>query len=219
MSDQLHVCFVCTGNICRSPMAQNIFRSAIDDAGLSDRVRVTSRGTSSWHVGEPADNRARTELLAHGYSDAHTAAHLAPDDFDADLLVAMDSGHAKDLERKRLGARVRLLRDTGNTLCDPATTSTSPTRTTGHRETSRSPVNRSRRPFRACWPGSTIAWAAVSRRGVEQRPAQPTSAGTSVPLSHACAANLPPTWVDCPGRGGRGIRGAVFFHPRSVAAG
>ena len=54
-------------------MAQNIFRSAIDDAGLSDRVRVTSRGTSSWHVGEPADNRARTELLAHGYSDAHTA--------------------------------------------------------------------------------------------------------------------------------------------------
>ncbi|KNA91959.1 low molecular weight protein-tyrosine-phosphatase [Gordonia sp. w5E2] len=110
MSDQLHVCFVCTGNICRSPMAQNIFRSAIDDAGLSDRVRVTSRGTSSWHVGEPADNRARTELLAHGYSDAHTAAHLAPDDFDADLLVAMDSGHAKDLERKRLGDRVRLLR-------------------------------------------------------------------------------------------------------------
>ena len=102
-------------------MAQNIFRSAIDDAGLSDRVRVTSRGTSSWHVGEPADNRARTELLAHGYSDAHTAAHLAPDDFDADLLVAMDSGHAKDLERKRLGARVRLLRDTGNTLCDPVT--------------------------------------------------------------------------------------------------
>lgn len=101
---------MCTGNICRSPMAQNIFRSAVEDAGLADRVRVTSRGTSGWHVGEPADNRARTELLAHGYSDAHTAAQLAPDDFDADLLVAMDSGHAKDLERKRLGDRVRLLR-------------------------------------------------------------------------------------------------------------
>ena len=91
-------------------MAQNIFRSAVEDAGLADRVRVTSRGTSGWHVGEPADNRARTELLAHGYSDTHTAAQLAPDDFDADLLVAMDSGHAKDLERKRLGDRVRLLR-------------------------------------------------------------------------------------------------------------
>ena len=91
-------------------MAQNIFRSAVDDAGLSDRVRVTSRGTSSWHVGEPADNRARTELLAHGYSDAHSAAHLAPDDFDADLLVAMDSGHAKDRQRNRPGDRERLLR-------------------------------------------------------------------------------------------------------------
>ncbi|WAC55928.1 low molecular weight protein-tyrosine-phosphatase [Gordonia sp. SL306] len=110
MSEQLHVCFVCTGNICRSPMAQNIFRSALDDAGLSDRVRVTSCGTSGWHTGEPADNRARTELLAHGYSDAHVAAQLSPVHFDADLLVAMDAGHVRELERKRLGDRVRLLR-------------------------------------------------------------------------------------------------------------
>lgn len=110
MSEQLHVCFVCTGNICRSPMAQNIFRAAIDDAGLAGRVRVTSCATGGWHVGEPADNRARTELLAHGYSDAHVAAQLSPGDFDADLLVAMDAGHVKELERKRLGDKVRLLR-------------------------------------------------------------------------------------------------------------
>ncbi|WP_236995136.1 low molecular weight protein-tyrosine-phosphatase [Gordonia phthalatica] len=91
-------------------MAESIFASAIDDAGLSDRVRVTSAGTGGWHVGEPADNRARTELLAHGYSDRHVAAQLTPDHLSADLLVAADTGHVAELERKRLGDRVRLLR-------------------------------------------------------------------------------------------------------------
>lgn len=108
--DRLHVCFICTGNICRSPMAASIFAKAIDDAGLSDDVQVTSAGTGGWHVGEPADNRARTELLAHGYPDNHVAAQLDPEHLSADLLVALDSSHVKELTRKRLGERVRLLR-------------------------------------------------------------------------------------------------------------
>ncbi len=91
-------------------MAQNIFRAALDEAGLAGRVRVSSCGTSGWHTGEPADNRTRTELLAHGYSDSHVAEQFSPTHFDADLLVAMDAGHVRDLERKRLGNRVRLLR-------------------------------------------------------------------------------------------------------------
>ena len=91
-------------------MAQNIFVKALRDAGLSDRVRVSSCGISGWHVGEAADNRARTELLAHGYSDAHVAAQLGPDHIDADLFVAADAGHVRELERKRLGDRTRLLR-------------------------------------------------------------------------------------------------------------
>ncbi|MEE3852368.1 low molecular weight protein-tyrosine-phosphatase [Gordonia sp. LSe1-13] len=119
MSDQLHVCFVCTGNICRSPMAQNIFRAALDDSGLSGQVHVDSCGTSGFHTGEPADNRARTELLAHGYPDNHVAAQLSPEHFDADLLVAMDAGHVRELERKRLGDKVRLLRSFDPTA-DPA---------------------------------------------------------------------------------------------------
>ncbi|WP_308191573.1 low molecular weight protein-tyrosine-phosphatase [Gordonia liuliyuniae] len=106
----LHICFVCSGNICRSPMAASIFTHAVEQAGLSDRVRVTSAGTGGWHVGDPADNRARTELLAHGYSDAHVASGLTPDHLSADLLVAADRGHVAELERKRLGDRVRLLR-------------------------------------------------------------------------------------------------------------
>lgn len=108
--ERLHICFVCTGNICRSPMAESILASAIADAGLADRVQVSSAGTGGWHIGEPADNRARTELLAHGYSDQHVAAQLDPDHLSADLLVALDSGHVRELSRKRLGDRVRLLR-------------------------------------------------------------------------------------------------------------
>lgn len=113
MSDKrgtLHVCFVCTGNICRSPMAESVFAAAVAESGLDDAVQVSSAGTGGWHIGEPADNRARTELLAHGYSDNHVARQLGPEHLSADLLVALDTGHLRELERKRLGSRARLLR-------------------------------------------------------------------------------------------------------------
>lgn len=111
MTENLLICVVCTGNICRSPMGQNILRRALAEAGLAERVEVVSAGTSGWHVGHPADNRARTELLAHGYSDAHVAAHIGPEHYRADLVLAMDSDHVRMLERKRqLRDRVRLLR-------------------------------------------------------------------------------------------------------------
>ena len=58
MSDQLHVTFVCTGSICRSPMAEKMFADQIRQRGLSDAVRVTSAGTGDWHVGSGADVRA-----------------------------------------------------------------------------------------------------------------------------------------------------------------
>lgn len=45
------VCFVCTGNICRSPMAESVFRSLVADAGLADLVEVDSAGTGGWHEG------------------------------------------------------------------------------------------------------------------------------------------------------------------------
>ena len=50
MSDRLHVTFVCTGNICRSPMAEKMFADQIRQRGLGDAVRVTSAGTGDWHV-------------------------------------------------------------------------------------------------------------------------------------------------------------------------
>ena len=57
-SELLHVTFVCTGNICRSPMAEKMFADQISRRGLADVVRVTSAGTGHWHVGDGADERA-----------------------------------------------------------------------------------------------------------------------------------------------------------------
>jgi protein-tyrosine phosphatase len=94
-----HVSFVCSGNICRSPMAALVFAEHVRRAGLADRVRVSSAGVGPWHVGEPADARARRELAAHGYPTEHVAAQVADDHQGADLLLAMDSGHEKALRR------------------------------------------------------------------------------------------------------------------------
>ena len=106
-----HIVFVCSGNICRSPMAELVFRARLDDAGLAGAVRVTSAGTGGWHEGEPADKRARATLKAHGYPTKHVASEVSEDDLEADLLLAADQGHAEFL-RARVDdpAKVRLLR-------------------------------------------------------------------------------------------------------------
>jgi protein-tyrosine phosphatase len=107
----LHVSFVCTGNICRSPVAALVFAEHVRRAGLAGQVEVSSAGTGPWHVGEPADPRAARSLLDAGYSTAHVAAQVSREHLDADLLVALDSGHARDLRRLAGDPdRVRLLR-------------------------------------------------------------------------------------------------------------
>jgi len=95
----MHVCFVCSGNICRSPMAGLVFREHLRREGLDGRVRVTSAGTGGWHVGEAADYRAARALAEKGYPNRHTAAMLGRDHLDADLLVALDGGHERALKR------------------------------------------------------------------------------------------------------------------------
>lgn len=112
MSEELlHVTFVCTGNICRSPMAEKMFGHQLAQRGLADRVRVTSAGTGDWHVGNQADERAVLVLTEHGYPTDHTAAHVGDDHLAADLIVALARNHSRMLAH--LGAdarRVRLLR-------------------------------------------------------------------------------------------------------------
>jgi protein-tyrosine phosphatase len=105
----MRVAFVCTGNICRSPVAAIVFREHVRRAGLD--VEVSSAGTGGWHVGDAADSRAVRSLVDAGYPSQHVAAQVDESHLGADLLVALDSGHAREL-RRLCGdpGRVRLLR-------------------------------------------------------------------------------------------------------------
>lgn len=93
------VVFVCTGNICRSPMADVVFRWFAEQAGLGDYVASTSAGTGDWHVGERADARTITALERRGFDGTrHRARQFTLDDFDsADLIVALDHSHERIL--------------------------------------------------------------------------------------------------------------------------
>ncbi|MDX5562849.1 low molecular weight phosphotyrosine protein phosphatase [Streptomyces sp. ID05-04B] len=109
------VCFVCTGNICRSPMAESVFRARVADAGLEALVEVDSAGTGGWHEGENADPRALAVLEGHGYALDHTARRFEPSWFARlDLVIALDSGHLRTLRglapTQEDAAKVRLLR-------------------------------------------------------------------------------------------------------------
>ncbi|MDX1421126.1 MAG: low molecular weight protein-tyrosine-phosphatase [Rubricoccaceae bacterium] len=62
----IRVLFVCLGNICRSPLAEGIFRRKVEEAGLTDRFEIDSAGTGNWHVGEPPDARMRSMASRRG---------------------------------------------------------------------------------------------------------------------------------------------------------
>lgn len=109
------VCFVCTGNICRSPMAESVFRTRLREAGLDDRVEADSAGTDGWHEGDGADPRTVSVLRENGYDGAHVARRFQPSWFSRlDLVIALDAGHLKALRRlaptPQDAAKVRLLR-------------------------------------------------------------------------------------------------------------
>jgi len=91
------VLFVCLGNICRSPMAEGVFLGLVED---DERFVVDSAGTGAWHVGEPADGRARAVAQRHGIRLPSRARQVRPADFEEfDVIVAMDGSNVADLER------------------------------------------------------------------------------------------------------------------------
>ncbi len=107
----LHITFICTGNICRSPMAEKMFAHQIGERGLAAAVRVTSAGTGQWHHGEPADDRAGHVLRAHGYPTSHRATQIDADHLSADLVVALGRNHLRMLQHQGVPAdRLRMLR-------------------------------------------------------------------------------------------------------------
>ncbi len=93
------VMFVGMGNICRSPMAAAVLRSELERSGLQ-HVTVSSSGTGDWHVGDPADRRARTALERRGYPTDHQAQQFRSSWFEEyELVVAMDRDNLRDLQR------------------------------------------------------------------------------------------------------------------------
>ncbi|MGW7350204.1 low molecular weight protein-tyrosine-phosphatase [Streptomyces sp. NPDC054784] len=113
------VCFVCTGNICRSPMAEAVLRDRLAEAGPAGPVLVDSAGTGGWHEGDGADPRTVAVLTAAGYGAgrerAHRARRFTADWFARrDLVIALDRGHLRELRAmapsEADAARVRLLR-------------------------------------------------------------------------------------------------------------
>ena len=113
------IVFVCTGNICRSPMAEVITRALAteteltDGTTLADRIDVRSAGTGPWHEGEPMHPLAQTALSRAGYPDHRHVAHqiVSAELGRIDLLVALDRRHQQTL--RSLGAdpgRLALLR-------------------------------------------------------------------------------------------------------------
>jgi protein-tyrosine phosphatase len=124
MDSAYRICFVCTGNICRSPAAEVVVRALAERAAVLG-IEVDSAGTGDWHVGEPADPRALRALTAAGYDgDAHRARRFDPDWFrERELIIALDRGHARLLRSwapdDAARARIRLLRSFDSTVAVP----------------------------------------------------------------------------------------------------
>jgi protein-tyrosine phosphatase len=102
----IRVTFVCTGNICRSPMAEHVLRRFVEDEGLD--VEVDSSGTDGWHTGDPADSRTVATLRRAGYTSSHEARQFRPLWFNSyDLIIALDEGHYRDLRSMAPSAEAR----------------------------------------------------------------------------------------------------------------
>ena len=98
----MRVLFVCTANICRSPMAEGAFRKRLAETDWAHQVEVDSAGTHARPGGSPPDRRAQEVASSHGIAIGHLRSRRisALDFIYFDLILAMDHGHVIDLERQ-----------------------------------------------------------------------------------------------------------------------
>lgn len=99
MADRIGVLFVCLGNICRSPVAEAVFRQVVTDAGLADRFEIDSAGTSAFHTGDAPDERSAAVAQRRGVAMEHAARQVSDEDLDRfDYMIAMDLSNLGKLE-------------------------------------------------------------------------------------------------------------------------
>jgi protein-tyrosine phosphatase len=99
----MNVLFVCLGNICRSPMAEVVFKDKVKRAGLADIIHVESRATSSWEHGNPTHPGTVKELARHGLSaKGIRSEQISEEDYlNYDLIIGMDQNNLRDLNRRK----------------------------------------------------------------------------------------------------------------------
>ena len=122
----IRVCFVCLGNICRSPIAEGVFRSLVSAAGLEAELEIDSAGTAGYHSGEAPDRRARAAGKRANIVVGGQARQFVASDFSRfDWIIAMDANNLADLRRiapnQEQASKVRLMRS-----FDPAAATDAP---------------------------------------------------------------------------------------------
>ncbi|MCO6184741.1 low molecular weight protein-tyrosine-phosphatase [Rhizobium sp. L1K21] len=105
------VLFVCLGNICRSPLAEGLFRHHVEKARRTEEFHIDSAGTGGWHAGDPPDPRSIEIARRYGIDiTGQRARQLLTRDFeDYDLILGMDRSNVQTiLQRSPVGARAKV---------------------------------------------------------------------------------------------------------------
>jgi protein-tyrosine phosphatase len=97
-SQRTAILFVCMGNLCRSPLAEGVFRHKATERGVAERFHIESAGTGGWHAGEPADHRVCEVAVRNGVTLDGTARQITRHDFSRfDHILCMDEDNREDL--------------------------------------------------------------------------------------------------------------------------